>query len=68
MQQQCFVCGKKPEDLEDYAECAAEAEMTVEDYVTEEEGTYNPETGNFACNDCYIKIGMPSSPHGWMAP
>ena len=66
--QQCFVCHKKPEDLEEYVEAAADAEIPVAQYVAEEEGTYNPETGNFACTPCYVRIGTPSSPGGWTAP
>lgn len=68
--QRCFVCGKTAEELEEYVECAAENEMTVAEYVAEEEGTYNPESGNFACSDCYIAIGMPSlpAPYQWKAP
>lgn len=38
-----------------------------EQWVREEEGTYNAETGEFACDSCYISLGMPSSPMGWKA-
>lgn len=67
MRQQCIGCGKKPEELEEYVECAADAGIPVAQYVAEEEGTYNPESGNFTCTDCYCAIGMPSSPSGWTA-
>lgn len=39
-----------------------------EDYVKNEEGTYNRSNGHFLCDDCYIKIGCPSSPTGWVCP
>lgn len=32
------------------------------------EGTMNWENGHFACTECYIKMGMPSSRLGWKAP
>ena len=38
------------------------------DYIRKEEGTYNPETRHFLCDDCYIKAGMPTSPSGWKCP
>ena len=68
--QKCFVCGKKAEELEEYIEAAAANEMPIAKYVAEEEGTYNPDSGNFACSYCYIAIGMPSlpGPVGWKAP
>jgi len=64
----CFVCGKKPEEITEYIEAAVANDTTVEDYVKTEEGTYNKENGHFCCTDCYIKIGMPSSDFGWIAP
>lgn len=66
----CTGCNKTADELPEYIEGAAEAEMTVEQYVREEEGTYNPENGHFLCTDCYIKAGMPSLPYPkrWVAP
>lgn len=31
------------------------------------EGTFNEQTGEFACLGCYIDLGMPSSAAGWKA-
>lgn len=45
-----------------------EMNMTADQYVRTEEGTYNPANGHFVCTPCYIEIGMPSSPTGWIAP
>ena len=63
-------CNKTADELPEYIEAATENEMTVEQYVREEEGTYNPANGHFLCTDCYIKAGMPSLPHPkkWIAP
>ena len=68
--QKCFVCGKLAEELEEYVDAAAANEMPIDQFVAEEEGTYNPESGNFACTECYIAIGMPSrdAPDRWRAP
>ena len=40
----------------------------VNHYVRNNEGTYNPENGHFLCTECYVAIGMPSSPSGWKCP
>lgn len=32
-----------------------------------QDGTYNPETNEFCCDDCYVDLGGPSSPTGWRA-
>jgi hypothetical protein len=64
----CIGCEKTPDQIDEYTEMAALEEMTPEQYVKVEEGTYNPENGHFACTSCYIRMGMPSSPRGWKAP
>ena len=64
----CSGCNKKPDELEEYIELAKEEGMTPNQYVKEEEGTYNKRNGHFLCTDCYIDAGMPSSPTGWIAP
>lgn len=61
-------CNRKPNEIE---ECIAHAEaegLTPDEYVRKEEGTYNRANGHFACDDCYIKLGMPTREHGWKAP
>ena len=56
----CIGCNKKPDEIDEYIEAAAEEDMTPEQYVKEEEGTLNGfEKGRFYCTDCYIKAGMP---------
>lgn len=37
----------------------------IKAWVWHNEGTLDRETGLFACTECYIAIGMPSSPTGW---
>ncbi len=64
----CINCKKHPDELEEYIESAKENETTPDEFVRTEEGTYNPDNGHFVCTDCYIKIGMPSSSFGWVAP
>lgn len=68
MRIQCAYCRKAPDEIEEYLEASAEANMMPDEYVRREEGTFNAENGHFACTDCYIQIGMPSSPRGWVAP
>ncbi len=55
----CKVCGKHPNDIKDYTYYARREKVTNEQYVKENEGTYNPKTGLFYCDACYIKSGLP---------
>lgn len=66
----CFVCEKRPEEIEEYVDGAEECAMEPDDFMREEEGTYNPKSGAFCCTPCYIAIGMPSEdhPNQWKAP
>ena len=64
----CFECQRFPVELPEYVDAAEDCGMEPDEYVREEEGTFNPESGNFCCTECYVKIGMPSSPNGWRAP
>ena len=66
----CIGCNKSADEIEEYIEGAKEEEITVEQYVRENEGTYNLENGHMLCTDCYIKAGMPAKPFPdqWIAP
>lgn len=66
----CIGCGKHADELPEYIEAAAENEMTPDNYVRTEEGTFNPENGHFLCTPCYVDAGMPTAPgpKGWRAP
>jgi len=64
----CIGCNKKPEEIQEYIDMGKEENMTPSKYVWEKEGTLNRSNGHFTCTSCYIKIGMPSSSRGWVAP
>lgn len=56
----CKGCGKSPYEIMEYVHiCKAEGYESPEEFVRQEEGTFNPSTGLFWCTDCYIKAGMP---------
>lgn len=65
----CIGCGKTPNELPEYDYANTGVTDPVK-YVVEEEGTYNPANGHFACDKCYIKMGQPSAPfpNRWVAP
>lgn len=54
----CAICGRKPDEIQEYIDCAKDEDMTPEEYVRTD-GTYNHRTKKFYCSSCYIKIGMP---------
>lgn len=60
-------CQRKPNQIYEYVDAAADAGLTPDDYVKQYEGTYNSANGHFACTACYIALGMPSSRTGWKA-
>lgn len=65
----CFRCGKPASSFIAGAMMAQDDEpISPAEYVRREEGTYNPDTNRFACDACYIAIGMPTAPEGWKAP
>ncbi|NBJ71020.1 hypothetical protein [Clostridium sp. 1xD42-85] len=55
----CPFCKRAPRDIPEYIEQANFNEMSPNDYVRMDEGTYHAETDLFCCTDCYIKIGSP---------
>ncbi len=64
----CKRCGKRADQLEEYITAASERGISAAEYVRFEEGTYNSKTGYFTCTPCYVKIGCPTSPEGWVTP
>ena len=64
----CTGCNKRPAELAEYVEMGKLEDMTPDDFVRSEEGTFNRENGHFLCTPCYVRAGMPSSPTGWVAP
>lgn len=63
----CFRCGYTASEIPDIVTMALSEKVTPDEYAMED-GTYNSVTNHFACDKCYIAIGMPSSPGGWKAP
>lgn len=59
-------CNRWAHEIPDIAQTAEmigfEGLMGAHEYVLEEEGTLNPENNHFACDRCYIMLGMPSLP------
>ncbi len=59
----CAFCYRTPEEI-DYT-MFKESWQSHDEYVIAEEGTYDPESEQFLCDACYIKLGQPSGPYGW---
>lgn len=55
----CKCCGRKPEEIFYYVNFAKDIKGCTPEILAMEDGTYNPVTGKFYCNECYIKLGMP---------
>ena len=55
----CPFCKRKPNEIPEYVQGATENEMSPEQYVQMDEGTYYPATDMFCCTSCFIKQGMP---------
>lgn len=64
----CAGCGRVPADIPDLVSYL-EPGQTADEYVREEEGTFDPATGAFLCDYCYVRAGQPSGafPHRWTA-
>lgn len=56
---QCFYCNRKPEEIAEVRLFSSSYGMEPLEYVKSEEGTFDPATGFFACDSCYIKAGTP---------
>lgn len=56
---ECLSCGHTPDEIAEYVQAAADENVSPEDYVRTEEGTFNAAIQRFWCTACYIKIGMP---------
>lgn len=63
-------CGRYAEQIPAVRAEAAALNLTPEEWVLREEGTYNPDNGHFSCDACYIEMGMPSKPfpERWVTP
>ena len=56
----CPFCNRKPNEIDEYIEGAEENEMSAENYVQMDEGTYHQKTNLFCCTECYVSQGLPS--------
>lgn len=63
----CFKCGRQPSEIGEYQAIALKGYCTPDD-AARSDGTYNAQAQTFCCTDCYIRLGMPVSPGGWVAP
>lgn len=53
-------CGKTPSEISEYVTAAAmDGYATAEDYVRENEGTFDPVHNKFLCTSCYVDLGCP---------
>lgn len=64
----CIGCNRRPDDIREFATEAEHDGITADEWVRENEGSYNPDNGHFLCTECYVKRGAPSSHEGWRAP
>lgn len=55
----CSICNREPKDILEYKMASDENGISPEEYIKQEEGTYNPLHKIFYCTNCYISIGMP---------
>lgn len=58
----CVGCGKRPGEIGEFLDELFTDGQDPDDFVWENEGTLNEETGLFACTACYIALGQPSRP------
>jgi hypothetical protein len=64
----CIGCFRHPAQIPEYVDAAEDTGLSPDQYVREEEGTFNQINGHFTCTSCYIAMGEPSTPYGWVAP
>lgn len=55
----CNGCGRTPDQISEYILAGQDEDMTPEEFVRQEEGTFNPDNGHFWCTSCYIQADMP---------
>jgi hypothetical protein len=54
----CRYCEKHASEILEYRMFAAEEGISPEEYIKEQEGTYDEDSNTFVCTDCYIRRGM----------
>lgn len=51
----CLKCNKKPNEIVEYVQLAKEENITPEQFVIKNEGTFNKETGYFCAHNVILK-------------
>lgn len=73
----CGGCRRRPYQIPEYVEAASQqtsaslaSPQAMDRYVQGNEGTFNPETNRFLCDECYVRAGTPSNQDGtpWTCP
>ncbi len=59
-------CQRTASQIGEVVDGASREDVTPAEYARED-GTFNEQTGEFACDACYIELGMPTSAAGWKA-
>ncbi len=59
-------CDRSAANIPEVVEQANDNGETPNDWAMQD-GTYNPDTNEFCCDQCYVRLGAPSSPTGWRA-
>lgn len=62
----CPYCKREAQDIPALVEQANFEGETPRDFAMQD-GTYNPTSNEFCCDECYVRLGAPSSPTGWRA-
>lgn len=62
----CPYCKRAANEILDVIISAQENGLSPE-ALAREDGTYSEERNQFCCDDCYIRLGTPSSSRGWRA-
>lgn len=58
----CPACQRQAHEIPDVKMFAKENGLTPEEFVRQEEGTYNPSSEHFLCDRCFIVV---ESAHGY---
>lgn len=63
-------CERQPAEIFEYQTSAEDYNLTPDEYVRQQEGTFNRENGHFLCTSCYIKHGQSVGEKGrrWVCP
>ena len=55
----CIGCHKLPEQIPGCVQEASIENLTPDEWVRKEDGTYNRTNGHFYCTACYVEMGTP---------